>query len=200
MFIAIRATPLQQTHLANLATSHVTIQWVDTHVPDADAYFDLLFEEEGDVFAGITAKPVFVSAVLNVKGVLPANYIRINAWNTFFQRSVWEVAGNMALAGPVMDALGWKYIEVPDITGLIAARPVAMIINEAYFALGDGVSTRQDIDIAMKLGTNYPYGPFEWASLIGLHRIYQLLVQLTTTDKRYTPAPLLEQELKAIAG
>jgi 3-hydroxyacyl-CoA dehydrogenase len=45
-----------------------------------------------------------------------------------------------------------------------------MIINEAYFALEDNVSTKAETDIAMKLGTNYPYGPFEWGQLIGLKK------------------------------
>src|ERR1700710_2457559 len=47
-------------------------------------------------------------------------------------------------------------------------RVVAMIINEAYYALDAGVSSKESIDLAMKLGTGYPYGPFEWADRIGL--------------------------------
>jgi 3-hydroxybutyryl-CoA dehydrogenase len=46
----------------------------------------------------------------------------------------------------------------------------------------------------MKLGTSYPYGPFEWSTKIGLTRIYELLTELSSEDKRYTPAPLLEEE------
>ena len=68
------------------------------------------------------------------------------------------------------------------------------IINEAYYTLGAQVSTREEIDIAMKLGTSYPYGPFEWAAKIGLKRIYELLVELSKVDERYTPAPLLAAE------
>ncbi len=47
---------------------------------------------------------------------------------------------------------------------------MAMIINEAWHALAEEVSTKNEIDTAMKLGTNYPYGPFEWAEKIGLGR------------------------------
>ncbi len=43
----------------------------------------------------------------------------------------------------------------------------------------------------MKLGTNYPFGPFEWSEIIGLRKIHDLLMALSETDKRYTPAPLL---------
>jgi 3-hydroxybutyryl-CoA dehydrogenase len=70
-----------------------------------------------------------------------------------------------------------------------------MIINEAYFALSEEVSTKNEIDIAMKLGTNYPYGPFEWASLIGLLKIAKLLEILYLNDERYATAPALLQEL-----
>ena len=83
---------------------------------------------------------------------------------------------------------------VKDEPGLIAARITAMIINEAYFALGDNVSTKSDIDIAMKLGTNYPFGPFEWAAVIGLSNIITLLEQLATSDHRYLPATMLLKE------
>ncbi len=72
-----------------------------------------------------------------------------------------------------------------------------MIINEAYYALGDGVSSKADIDIAMKLGTGYPYGPFEWSQLIGLKNINELLLQLMKLDKKYSPAPALTKELNA---
>ncbi len=77
---------------------------------------------------------------------------------------------------------------------MITARVLAAIINEAYFTLGAQVSTREEIDIAMKLGTSYPYGPFEWSGKIGLKRIYELLNELSSVDGRYTPAPLLTQE------
>jgi 3-hydroxybutyryl-CoA dehydrogenase len=71
-----------------------------------------------------------------------------------------------------------------------------MIINEAYFALDDAVSSKAEIDIAMKLGTNYPWGPFEWAEKIGLNNIYLLLQKLSLTNKRYQPAPTLATVVK----
>jgi 3-hydroxybutyryl-CoA dehydrogenase len=88
-----------------------------------------------------------------------------------------------------------KTIEwVPDVPGFISARVISMIINEAYFALQDNVSSKEEIDIAMKLGTNYPYGPFEWSKKIGLGNIAGLLTILSTTKERYTPASLLKNE------
>ena len=86
---------------------------------------------------------------------------------------------------------------VADEPGLVSARIIAMIINEAWFAVGDEVSSREEIDTAMKLGTNYPFGPFEWATAIGAGNILELLNKLTVTDKRYQPAPLLIKEAAA---
>jgi 3-hydroxybutyryl-CoA dehydrogenase len=70
-----------------------------------------------------------------------------------------------------------------------------MIINEAYLALGEEVSTIPEIDTAMKLGTNYPNGPFEWCDLIGAANVSALLEKLSQQNTRYTPAPLLKQKI-----
>ena len=80
---------------------------------------------------------------------------------------------------------------LPDLPGFVAPRVVCMIINEAYLALEEGVSTKAEIDTAMKLGTAYPFGPFEWAEKIGIKKVAGLLQRLALEDKRYQPAPLL---------
>ncbi|MEB3059486.1 3-hydroxyacyl-CoA dehydrogenase family protein, partial [Parvimonas sp. D9] len=82
---------------------------------------------------------------------------------------VWEIvpAKEVSVTTQVLEAMGFAYQFVPDVPGMVAARVIAMIINEAFFALGDGISSKHDIDTVMKLGTNYPYGPFEWCNLIG---------------------------------
>jgi hypothetical protein len=66
-------------------------------------------------------------------------------------------------------------------------RTIAMIINEAYFALGDKLASATNIDLAMKNGVNYPLGPIEWGEKIGLANIAQLLEELhtITRDDRY---------------
>jgi 3-hydroxybutyryl-CoA dehydrogenase len=69
-----------------------------------------------------------------------------------------------------------------------------MIINEAYFTLDEKVSSKNEIDTAMKLGTNYPYGPFEWSEKIGLKKVYELLTTLSHSHSRYEPAALLKKE------
>ena len=71
-----------------------------------------------------------------------------------------------------------------------------MIINEAYFAIQENIASRGDIDLAMKLGTNYPFGPFEWCEKIGIKNVYDLLnaVYESTKDERYKVCELLEEE------
>lgn len=73
-------------------------------------------------------------------------------------------------------------------------RAISMIVNEAYFALGEKLATKEAIDLAMKNGVNYPLGPIEWGEKIGLKYIIDLLTEYTeiTQDPRYR----LAQELK----
>ncbi len=143
-------------------------------------------------------KPVFINSTIFTLDELnlPENFIRISGWATFLNREIWEVATvNENIVKHIFNSLGWKYIAVKDGPGLVAARIICMIINEAYFALGDNVSSKEEIDIAMKLGTNYPFGPFEWSKKIGLKNIYNLLEKLSKTDTRYNIAPAIKDEL-----
>lgn len=123
------------------------------------------------------------------------NILRMNGWKGFIERRVWEVAGETnEVIEQLFTITGKQFIVVPDEPGFIAARVIAMIINEAYFALEENVSTKTEIDTAMKLGTNYPLGPFEWGKKIGMQNIGELLQKLSAADSRYLPAKLLKQE------
>ncbi len=164
-----------------------------------DAYFDFSAKNLSidNIHEGI---PVFKNAVTTQLNSLPNNFIRINAWPGFINRSITEIVYNNDMEEKikkVMNALQWEFIRVNDIPGMIAARIVSMIINEAWFALDDKVSTKAEIDIAMKLGTNYPFGPFEWGEKIGLQNVIELLKKLSETDSRYEPSPLLLHTFKS---
>jgi len=103
-----------------------------------------------------------------------------------------------ALLKPVADlfAASGKSIEVvDDYPGLVFPRVIATIINEAVYALQQGVAGESDIDTAMKLGVNYPEGQLAWGKKIGYSRILRLLQILQTEfgDDRYRPAPLLRK-------
>lgn len=166
------------------------------HYPNATAF--IVMDKNMPLDYHQTSKPVFINSVavtlqeLN----LPPNVFRINGWPGFLQRPLWEVAAAANQHTAIIEQqLNKKITLVKDEPGFVSARIIAMIINEAYFALGDAVSTKEDIDIAMKLGTNYPFGPFEWAEKIGLQNIYTLLEKLSAADKRYLPAPLLTKAI-----
>jgi len=66
-----------------------------------------------------------------------------------------------------------------------------MIINEAFLTQEAGTASKEDIDLAMKLGTGYPYGPFEWAEKIGVAQVAELLDRLAEEDGLYTKAESL---------
>ncbi|MDQ3863376.1 MAG: 3-hydroxyacyl-CoA dehydrogenase NAD-binding domain-containing protein [Actinomycetota bacterium] len=76
----------------------------------------------------------------------------------------------------------------------VALRVISCIVNEAFLTLSEGVATAEDIDRAMKLGANYPKGPFEWAEEIGAHSIVQRLDALREAHgDAYLAAPSLRQ-------
>lgn len=164
---------------------------------EADAFF-ILDEDISLVNFTSLQSPVFINRVTLTNGN-DKNLIRINGWHGFLEKDTWEIAGLLSpKASAVLSAMNKKIIVTADIPGFISARIVAMIINEAYFAKADDVSTEKEIDIAMKLGTNYPYGPFEWGEKIGLKNIYDLLVKLAEQDKKYSPSLLLANVLTGL--
>jgi 3-hydroxybutyryl-CoA dehydrogenase len=146
----------------------------------------------------IDAELIVVSAMCNSLASLPNNFIRINGWPGFLGRPLVEASTQneqkKKVAEEVFKLFGRKTEWVKDQAGFITARVVASIINEAYYSLGEDVSDKENINLAMKLGTNYPHGPFEWASLIGLKNVYSLLKELSKENERYLPAALLEED------
>lgn len=165
----------------------------------SDACIDLLFdntEQRITSLKEINAGVTIINSVLLSPPSTPAEFIRLNAWPTMLRRSIAEISGGTihtrTVALRVFTGLGRTINWVPDISGMITPRIISGIINEAYFALGENISSEEEIDTAMRMGTNYPFGPFEWAQKIGIKRIYFLLAELAKQQQRYTPSSRLE--------
>jgi len=186
-----------------------------TQLRQFDVIFDFLFDEDIEVledYVENTGQVVFVNSVKTTLGEIrlfldnpKAEFIGMNGLPTFLNKEHWEIVNkikNHKQLQSILTSLGLSYYLVEDRVGMVAARVICMIINEAYYTLMEGVANKSDIDTSMKLGTNYPYGPFEWCKTIGIQHIYDLLDALhnDTKDPRYMVCPLLKQEYLASFG
>jgi 3-hydroxybutyryl-CoA dehydrogenase len=210
MNVLVLANDEQKEELLVLPVNNsMQVKWVSA-ISDSktrqsfDACIDLLFDnkpERIEWLKNLQAPLIIINSVDTRIQEIQEDFIRMNGWNTFLKRPVIEASvNNTALkkkAEELFLNLGRKTEWVADITGFITPRVVASIINEAFFALEEKVSTEEEIDIAMKMGTNYPYGPFEWSKKIGLQNIYSLLTALSREQSRYQPSILLKQAVLA---
>ena len=129
-----------------------------------------------------------------------------NGLPTFFNRPILECTlsdeKDKGVLKKVIADLAWDVEIVKDRVAMATPRIICMIINEAYYTVQEGTASREDIDQGMKLGTNYPYGPFEWSEKIGIINVFEVLntVYEDTKEERYKICPLLKQEyLQALA-
>jgi len=147
-----------------------------------------------------TAKISLLQRNQRLNAPLPVYQFGFAGLPTFLDREILEVslyrAEHRELLKDVCNQLNTSFQIVEDRVGLVTPRVICMIINEAYFTVQEGTASREDIDLAMKLGTQYPYGPFEWCRKIGVRHVYELLqaVYTDTRDGRYEVCPLLKQE------
>ena len=101
-------------------------------------------------------------------------------------------------AESVSKKMGKETVEVKESPGFVTSRINAMIGNEAFYLLQEGVASARDIDKAVKLGLNHPMGPFEMIDLVGLDTRLSILNFLhQTLGEKYRPCPLLVQYVKA---
>ena len=99
------------------------------------------------------------------------------------------------LAAAVLHALGFAPVPVADAPGLVVARTLAMLVNEAADAVQQGVCSAEGANAAMKLGVNYPAGPFDWLDRMGHARVVSVLGALDACyrGERYRVSPWLQR-------
>ncbi len=104
----------------------------------------------------------------------------------------------IAAAVEVGRKMGKEVVVIKESPGFITSRINAMIGNEAFYMLQEGIASAADIDKALKLGLNHPMGPFELVDLVGLDTRLHILEYLhKSLGEKYRPAPLLVQYVKA---
>jgi 3-hydroxybutyryl-CoA dehydrogenase len=130
---------------------------------------------------------------------------RIVGFATFYplaERKIIEIAAGLRTSDSALQqaqdhfrALGKETVKVKDAAGLTFPRILSLIINEAARSLEEGVAKADEIDVAMRLGVNYPMGPLRWADQIGLDEVLAVLegLERETGDDRYRPAPVIKK-------
>jgi 3-hydroxybutyryl-CoA dehydrogenase len=104
----------------------------------------------------------------------------------------------LAAAVEVGRRMGKEVVVIKESPGFITSRINAMIGNEAFYMLQEGIASAADIDKALKLGLNHPMGPFELGDLVGLDTRLRILEYLhKTLGEKFRPAPLLVEYVKA---
>lgn len=103
-----------------------------------------------------------------------------------------------ALIKEVAEKMGKETVVISEFPGFVTSRISCLVGNEAFYMLQEGLGTPEEIDKAIKLGLNYPMGPFELVDLVGLDaRLNNMKYLHEKLGEKYRPAPLLEQYVKA---
>ncbi len=202
-----RFEELKQTLPANAETFYDE-RFLNDALDSFDFVFDLNFDENPgsfDLYLSVSPSvTIFLSSALIELGSLHSmtplsdNIFGMNCIPGFINRKVKEICYHKEIQksrfSRIAEKLRWEIAPVKDRVGMVTPRILFMIINEAYYTFQEGTASKKDINTAMKLGTNYPYGPFEWAEKIGVKTVVQMLQNIyeDTKDERYKLCPLLK--------
>ena len=169
----------------------------DFKIGDHPEEFEIYSEEEGlNVF--INAPKLSLAELAFYQPEILCNLYGFNGLPTFINREILEVSSLHDDEGlkSLCNDLQTDFEVVKDRVGMVTPRVIFMIINEAFYTVQEGTASREDIDKGMKLGTNYPFGPFEWLEKIGIQNVYETLEAIyeDTKEERYKICPLLKRE------
>ena len=135
----------------------------------------------------------------------PHQFIGMHFFNPVHRMKLVEIIRGLetdddtfAIAETVSRKMGKDTVQVKESPGFVTSRINALIGNEAFYMLQEGISSARDIDKALKLGLNHPMGPFEMIDLVGLDTRLSILNFLhQTLGEKYRPCPLLVEYVKA---
>jgi len=135
----------------------------------------------------------------------PHQFIGMHFFNPVHKMKLVEIIRGLetdddtfAIAETVSRKMGKDTVQVKESPGFVTSRINALIGNESFYMLQEGISSARDIDKALKLGLNHPMGPFEMIDLVGLDTRLSILNFLhQTLGEKYRPCPLLVEYVKA---
>jgi 3-hydroxybutyryl-CoA dehydrogenase len=194
------------TELGDLADCDLVIEAIFENFDAKSAAFkelDTLLGPEA-ILASNTSS-IDITRLAAVTG-RPDKFIGMHFFNPVPLMSLVEIIRGLATSDETYDTiralaekLGKTPVQVRDYPGFVSNRVLMPMINEAIFALYEGVASKEDIDTVMKLGMNHPMGPLTLADFIGLDVCLDILHVLYDgfKDSKYRPCPLLVKMVQA---
>ncbi len=203
---------------ADGALARISLTADNAAFADADLVIEAATENEAvkkTIFAGLRLKPEALLAT-NTSSISitrlaaatdrPDRFTGLHFFNPVPLMTLVEIIPGLATSATTKAAMhgfaakiGKTAIEAADSPAFIVNRILCPMLNEAIFALGDGVGSVVDIDTGLKLGANHPMGPLTLADFVGLDTLLSIMkvMQEATGDPKYRPAPLLVKYVEA---
>jgi 3-hydroxybutyryl-CoA dehydrogenase len=203
---------------ADAALARISLTTDSSAFADADLVIEAATENEAikaKIFAGLALKPAALLATntssisitrLAAASDRPDRFVGLHFFNPVPLMMLVEIIPGLATSEATRSAMaafaeriGKTAIFAADSPAFIVNRILCPMLNEAIFALGDGVGSIVDIDTGLKLGANHPMGPLTLADFVGLDTLLSIMkvMQDATGDPKYRPAPLLVKYVEA---
>ena len=203
---------------ADAALARISLTSDSGAFADADLVIEAATENEAvkaKIFAGLALKPAALLATntssisitrLAAASDRPDRFVGLHFFNPVPLMTLVEIIPGLATSAATRTAMagfaeriGKTAIIAADSPAFIVNRILCPMLNEAIFALGEGVGSVVDIDMGLKLGANHPMGPLTLADFVGLDTLLSIMrvMQEATGDPKYRPAPLLIKYVEA---